>query len=458
MKIEGMKIDLKEVKEKLDGVGCGLCLAKWTQVTMHLGTGLTQSCHHVKAHPILLDELKENPGALHNTGFKKEVRRKMLNDERPNECDYCWRVENNTSQYSDRVYKSGDHFSWEDFNAIKDSDWDTNFYPRYVEVSFSNVCNFKCSYCGPAFSSKWAEEVKQHGPYDLKTWSYNRIDATEMPILEREENPYIDAFWKWFPEAVKHMKVFRITGGEPLLSKHTQKVIQYLIDNPQPHLDFAINTNGCPPNNLWKKFTQSIKDLEENGAIKEFTLFTSAESTGKAAEYSRYGMDWNLFKDNVEYFARNTKSKISFMCAFNIYSLSTFKEFLVWALHLKLSYTKFKKTSQRIQIDIPYVRNPTFLDVKVANKQLIKDYLKPALKFMQQNTGPTAFRDVETAKLTRIYEDVIHRLDNEKFTKEQAEAQNMLYKFVLQYDKRRDTKFLEAFPEYKEFIEIIKDA
>jgi len=169
-------------------------------------------------------------------------------------------------------------------------------------------------------------------------------------------------------------------------------------------------------------------------------------------------MDWNLFKDNVEYFARNTKSKISFMCAFNIYSLSTFKEFLVWALHLKLSYTKFKKTSQRIQIDIPYVRNPTFLDVKVANKQLIKDYLKPALKFMQQNTGPTAFRDVETAKLTRIYEDVIHRLDNEKFTKEQAEAQNMLYKFVLQYDKRRDTKFLEAFPEYKEFIEIIKDA
>tara|TARA_B110000503_G_scaffold133127_1_gene210122 strand:- start:574 stop:1557 length:984 start_codon:yes stop_codon:yes gene_type:complete len=327
-----------------------------------------------------------------------------------------------------------------------------------VEVSFSNVCNFKCSYCGPAFSSKWAEEVKQHGPYDLKTWSYNRIDATEIPILEREENPYIDAFWKWFPEAVKHMKVFRITGGEPLLSKHTQKVIQYLIDNPQPHLDFAINTNGCPPNNLWKKFTQSIKDLEENGAIKEFTLFTSAESTGKAAEYSRYGMDWNLFKDNVEYFARNTKSKISFMCAFNIYSLSTFKEFLVWALHLKLSYTKFKKTSQRIQIDIPYVRNPTFLDVKVANKQLIKDYLKPALKFMQQNTGPTAFRDVETAKLTRIYEDVIHRLDNEKFTKEQAEAQNMLYKFVLQYDKRRDTKFLEAFPEYKEFIEIIKDA
>ena len=172
-----MKIELHEVKEKLDNVGCGFCLAKWTQVTMHLGTGLTQSCHHVRAHPILLDELKENPGALHNTGFKKEIRRKMLNGERPAECDYCWRVEDNTKQYSDRIYKSADNFSWEDFDTIKDSDWDTNFYPRYVEVSFSNVCNFKCSYCGPAFSSKWSEEIKKHGPYDLKTWSYNKIST-----------------------------------------------------------------------------------------------------------------------------------------------------------------------------------------------------------------------------------------------------------------------------------------
>ena len=36
----------QEVKNKLDGVGCGMCLAKWTQVTMHLSTGMTHSCHH----------------------------------------------------------------------------------------------------------------------------------------------------------------------------------------------------------------------------------------------------------------------------------------------------------------------------------------------------------------------------------------------------------------------------
>ena len=446
-----------EVKEKLDKVGCGFCLAKWTQVTIHLGTGINHSCHHVKAHRIDLEELKKNPNALHNTGFKKSVRKQMLNNERPNECDYCWRIEDNTDKFSDRVYKSADEFSWSDYDTISNFTGDEDFYPRYVEISFSNVCNFKCAYCGPAFSSKWAEEIKQKGPYDLNTWSYNMIDPNEIPILEREENPYIEAFWKWFPEAVKHMHTFRITGGEPLLTKHTQRVINYLIENPQPHLDFAINTNGCPPNNLWKKFTQSINALEEKNCIKAFTLFTSAESSGEQAEYSRHGMDWNMFKDNIEHFARNTKARISFMSAFNIFSLPTFKDFLIWVLYLKSNYYGKHKANQRILVDIPYVRNPSFLDVKIANEQIVDDYLKPALKFMQENTNHYGFKEVETAKLERIVSDVEHRLTNkDQFWKEQQEAQKMFYMFTKQYDKRRDVNFIKVFPEYEKFLEICK--
>ena len=451
-------IDHALVKQRLDKVGCGFCLAKWTQVTIHLGSGINHSCHHVKAHHIPLDELANNPNALHNTGFKKDTRKQMLNGERPGECDYCWRIEDNTDKFSDRVYKSAAPFSYDDFDTIKKFTGDEDFYPRYVEISFGNVCNFKCSYCGPPFSSKWAEEIKSKGPYDLKTWQYNTIVPEDQPIPEREHNPYIEAFWEWFPEAVKHMHTFRITGGEPLLSKHTKRVIQYLKDNPQPNLDFAINSNGCPPKDLWKTFTQSIKELEDNNCIKLFTLFTSAESMGPQAEYSRHGMDWYQFQDNIEYFARNTKAHVSFMCAFNILSLPTFKDFLVWVLYLKKSYCGTNKWNQRILIDIPYVRNPAFLDVKVANEQLVDDYLKPALKFMEQNTDDRGFRDVETPKLSRIVKDVEHRFANpDKFRKEQKEAQNMLFKFVIQYDRRRGTNFLNTFPEFEQYFESIKN-
>ena len=61
--------------KKLNAVGCGFCLAKWTQVTMHLQLGHTHSCHHPATHPIPVKELKRNPTALHNTRFKKQKRR-----------------------------------------------------------------------------------------------------------------------------------------------------------------------------------------------------------------------------------------------------------------------------------------------------------------------------------------------------------------------------------------------
>ena len=145
------------------------------------------------------------------------------------------------------------------------------------------------------------------------------------------------------------------------------------------------------------------------------------------------------------------------MSAFNIYSLPTFKDFLIWVLYLKARYHGESRWNHRIQIDIPYVRNPAFLDVKIANQQLVDDYLKPALQFMEENTNPTGYTKVETSKLKRIVADVQHRLDTKGFRKEQEEAQHMFVKFMLQYDRRRGTNFLNTFPEYEGFYEIIKN-
>ena len=75
-------MNFPEVKKSLDDTGCGFCLAKWTQVTMHLGIGLTHSCHHPVQHKIPLSELQRNPTALHNTKYKKEQRKKGLEEER----------------------------------------------------------------------------------------------------------------------------------------------------------------------------------------------------------------------------------------------------------------------------------------------------------------------------------------------------------------------------------------
>jgi len=193
----------REVKDKLDGVGCGMCLAKWTQVTMHLSTGMTHSCHHPAPHKIPLREIRRNPSALHNTRFKKMKRKEMLEGKRPDECNYCWNVEDNSDSFSDRVFKSSEPWSIDSFDEIANSSWKTDFNPKYVEVSFSNTCNFKCAYCGPQYSSKWVEEIEKHGPYKTST-NFNQIDSLrerdEMPFKQNEENPYVEAFWEWWPD------------------------------------------------------------------------------------------------------------------------------------------------------------------------------------------------------------------------------------------------------------------
>ena len=67
-----------EMEEKLNEIGPGMCLAKWTQVTLQLQTGHNHSCHHPRTHKINPKEIARNPSALHNTKYKKLRRREML--------------------------------------------------------------------------------------------------------------------------------------------------------------------------------------------------------------------------------------------------------------------------------------------------------------------------------------------------------------------------------------------
>jgi hypothetical protein len=109
-----------DVRDELDKVGQGFCLAKWTQVTMHLQLGHTHSCHHPRTHPISASEIARNPSALHNTSYKKRRRKEMLEGARPEECDYCWNVEDNSDRFSDRTFKSSESWSLPHLKEIKD--------------------------------------------------------------------------------------------------------------------------------------------------------------------------------------------------------------------------------------------------------------------------------------------------------------------------------------------------
>ena len=455
---------LQGIKNDLDGIGCGFCLAKWTQVTMHLHNGMTHSCHHPSPHKIPLQEIKDNPTALHNTNFKKEIRKEMLTGKKPEECNYCWNVEKSSDSFSDRVFKSSESWSQPHLEEIKGLDWKANYNPKYVEVSFSNTCNFKCSYCSPMFSSKWMEEIEKHGAYPTST-KFNDLSwvkqTNQLPYKHSEENPYVESFWKWWPSLYNDLHTFRITGGEPLLSKDTWKILDFIetTETPNRKLNISINTNLGVPKNLIVRFVEQVKKIIEDDRVSEFIIFTSCESFGKQAEYIRNGLDYELFLENVEYILSELpKVTINVMATFNALSVFGYGELLDKIFELKQKYRNDERYwVSAIQIDTSYLRWPQHLSVKILedeHKELILEAAKKAFyystpEFTRDNYG---FSDVEVQKLKRLYDYAISEDDFNVKTNRKD-----FISFVDEHDKRRGTDFLKTFPQLENLYNNVKN-
>jgi organic radical activating enzyme len=457
--------NMKVLKDELNEVGEGFCLAKWNQVSILLQTGQTHSCHHPRPHVVPLDELERNPSALHNTNFKKQQRKTMLKGGKPKECDYCWNVEDaNPDAFSDRIMKSGEAWAFPYFDKIKKSDPSENTNPTYVEVSFSNQCNMSCGYCDVKSSSNWQHEIKTQGHYPT-SGMYNNTEWMErdgiVPIPHSKPNPYRDAFWKWWPDLYPTLHTFRITGGEPILSKDTFKVLDYIIDNPNlnPMLEMSVNTNLCAPQDMVEEFIDKVKYITEKDLVWNFALFTSIESWGKQAEYMRDGMDTERFWNNLDMFlTKCQKPEATIMATYNLTSVPTYHEVIKKVFELKKKHYNGKRYRHyAVILDTAYLRHPEFLQVRLLSTHWI-DKIREDVKFMESLSeekythiyghGHGGFYDFEREKLRRVLDWVDAPIDDIKWL---MKMRRDFVLFIDEFDKRRGKNFLQTFPEMEDF-------
>ena len=462
-----------EMKQKLDSVGCGFCLAKWTQVTMHLHDGTTHSCHHPAPHKIGLRELKKNPTALHNSLQKKKARKEMLENKRPSECGYCWKVEDNSDSHSDRVFKSEEEWSKPHFKEIKNINWKADFLPKYVEASFSNTCNFKCGYCGPSYSTQWVQEMKKHGEFSTGD-GFNSLEQLKkedmIPILQKEENPYVEAFWKWWPELYKSMDTFRITGGEPLLSKDTFKVLDKIIetDNPNKKLKLSINSNLCVDDKLIDRLIERASVIIDEKRVKEFIIYTSVDTYGEQAEFIRTGLDFQQLFDNIDKILEKLpKVTIVVMSTFNIFSPFNYEKLVRKIYKHKLKHFNTERYwNSPLILDTSYLRYPDFLSFRLLKGYLDISYFTKIEKYMKffstyrslnsydmQEINDTGFTLKEIEKISRIKDMFI---EDEKSDIQFDMGKKKFKHYISDYKKRRDLDCYETFPELRKFINELK--
>ncbi len=380
------RIKVLELKrDKINTISPSFCSAKWLQTSLYLQNGFNHSCHHPSAHKIPVEEVLANPAALHNSKYKKQQRAKMLNGERPSECDYCWKIEDLDKNYfSDRHYKTADWWAWDRVDEIAKSSPADDVFPSYLEVSFSNACNFACAYCSPDISSTWMDDIEEHGSYPVQNGNHDLEylkSVGKIPYKRSEENPYMDAWFKWMPEVLPHLKVFRVTGGEPTMSKDVWRTLDYIMENPQPQLQLAINTNLGTHTKLIDKLIDYINKLEDK--VERIDVYTSVESVGQDANYVRDGLDYDYWYMNVKHVLSRTNSLVAIMTTLNMLSLPTFNNFIDDIMDLRILFNKGLENN-RIPISLNYLRWPPHLQATLLDKETRVDYVNKILPHGEQ--------------------------------------------------------------------------
>ena len=439
--------DLEFRQQVLDPMSPSFCAAKWYNATIWLGSGQTTSCHHPPAHLVDKDKVTTNPRLLHNTDQKKEDRAKMLKGERPAGCEYCWKIEDmGRDAISDRVYKSRIypvHVLKEAYNTPAEEDVNL----RTLEIAFDRTCQFACSYCNPAFSSSWVRDIHQNGPYtglvsDGRNHFTHEHDRAQLYKLN-ETNPYVEAFFAWWETDLhRTLQELRITGGEPLMSGYTWKLIEWFKANQgKSSTKLAINSNLGFDSNRLGEFIESIRPLPH------VELYTSMEATALQAEYIRDGLDYQQWLQNVHTLLNsNTVKAVHVMCTINALCLDSLPKLLTLLIDLKQRYGR-----DRVNFTLNILRFPSFQSALVLPPEIRTRYKNALAEWMYRNRANPWLHEHEVNQTQRLidYLDVVKTPHSDAF--DMPRLLNDFKKFYDQYDQRRGKDFATAFPELKEW-------
>jgi organic radical activating enzyme len=432
------------------------CGAKWYNATIWLGNGTTASCHHPPAHKIPLNEVAMNYKAIHNTQYKKLIRKQMLEGVRPKECEYCWKIEDlGKDNISDRVHKSVIYTDEELAECKSAFNWEKDVDLKTLEIAFDPNCNFACSYCNSSFSTSWQNDIKKNGPYQNLVsdgaGAFQHDGAHAMPYGKKNEgNPYVAAFWKWWEGELQYsLRELRVTGGEPTMSQDFWKLMKWWENNKDCEVEFAVNSNLGQKQELFEQL------LKASHNVKSFHLYTSCEATGKDAEYIRDGLVWEGWLKNIErMLSEGNIQSINCMMTINSLCLFTLPEFMDEMLKLKI---KYKTQSPVCSFNI--LRFPSFQSIVTLPKDIRLERADAIEAWINKNWDDekNGFIEWEKDSMTRLVTYIREIETGHAHTSSLQTRERDFKSFYTQYDVRRKKNFVETFPQLKEWWDSIPE-
>lgn len=274
--------------------------------------------------PKIRDEFKENLFSNYPRFVKR--REDLLKGNKHADCSTCWALESKgykSPRYDAHMFSYMEKNSGIVHKSIEElrthPGQEVSKYADCIEIVLNNLCDAKCTYCSEMFSTAWYTEKKNFGDPTMRVPKDNRD-----PKLEQH-------FWDWYKNTgMRHMYRFGFIGGEPLivdaLYEYLDKLIEIHDQNPQPVLkEVCFTSNMNTPPHYFNKFLEYLPKLEKHFKI---IIQASGENIGDELEYVRSGVIYSRWKENIEYFMKNTPVVIHFMPTLNLLSIPGLMRYL----------------------------------------------------------------------------------------------------------------------------------
>ena len=236
-----------------------------------------------------------------------------------------------------------------------------------------------------------------------------------------------------------------MTGGEPLMDPNTFRVFDYVLENPKPDLHLNVTSNFSVEQQLFEKYLDYVKRITKlPGTVEHFMQFVSLDTWGAQAEYIRHGLDFDVAINRVERFINEVpeRSSLTFIITMSNLNIIGLKRLLEHILYLRKTYTK---TYQRVWFDTPLLYTPDWQSMQIL-PPAYEVCLTDCIEFMEENLHNShGFKDYEVLKMKRDLAWM--KAGTDDIERKRAD----FYRFFREHDRRRNTNFLETFPEMTEF-------
>lgn len=244
-----------------------------------------------------------------NSDYLKDIRLKMLNNEKHERCNNCYVIETfgeSPRQSKNREYQKYFH------DSVKYTRTDgtlDNFKMRHFDIRFSNVCNFKCRSCGPEFSSQWGAELKKADTFKPMHFDGHKFVAKDVDLMDD------------IKEHIQYIEEAYFAGGEPLTSEPHFVLLEEFVRQGRTDIRIAYNTNLSKLDfkhydlfGLWNQFSYPID-------IRASIDHVDPEK----ASYIRSGTVWEEIDKNITRVMENDMA-INFHLLISIYNILDIEE------------------------------------------------------------------------------------------------------------------------------------